>query len=56
MPEILDIITAATEAYRKFEATHPEREIRQAVGNAVRFLAADLKSAAELTAGTQERA
>ncbi|MEU3624099.1 hypothetical protein [Amycolatopsis coloradensis] len=54
MPEILEIITAATEAYHKFEAAHPDRDIRQAVGNAVRFLAADLKTAAELTASTRK--
>ncbi|MBE8518133.1 hypothetical protein ILP97_11550 [Amycolatopsis sp. H6(2020)] len=54
MPEILAIITAAHEAYRAFVATEPDREIKVAVGNAVRFLAADLTSAAELVAMTRE--
>jgi hypothetical protein len=55
MSEILAIIAAANEAYRAFVATGPDREIKVAVGNAVRFLAADLTSAAELVATTRER-
>lgn len=54
MSEILAIIAAANEAYRAFVATSPDREIKVAVGNAVRFLAADLTSAAELVATTRE--
>ncbi|MFD9893544.1 hypothetical protein ACFWY9_29725 [Amycolatopsis sp. NPDC059027] len=54
MPEILDIITAATAAYHRFEAAHPDSDIRMAVRNAVKFLAADLKTAAELTATTRK--
>ncbi|GLY35252.1 hypothetical protein Amsp01_012760 [Amycolatopsis sp. NBRC 101858] len=54
MPEIQAIITAASDAYRAFVATEPDRDIRVAVGNAVRFLAADLTSAAELVAATRE--
>ncbi|MEU0794819.1 hypothetical protein ABZ342_32555 [Amycolatopsis sp. NPDC005961] len=54
MSEILAIITAANEAYRAFAATETDREIKVAVGNAVRFLAADLTSAAELVATTRE--
>ncbi|MEU8635162.1 hypothetical protein AB0C38_23530 [Amycolatopsis sp. NPDC048633] len=54
MPEILAIITAAHEAYRAFAATEPDKDIKVAVGNAVRFLTADLTSAAELVATTRE--
>ncbi|WP_328454703.1 MULTISPECIES: hypothetical protein [unclassified Amycolatopsis] len=54
MPEIQAIITAANDAYRAFVASEPDPEIKVAVGNAVRFLAADLTSAAGLVATTRE--
>ncbi|WIX81721.1 hypothetical protein QRX50_13635 [Amycolatopsis carbonis] len=54
MPEILAIIEAANTAYRTFIESHPDREIRVAVGNAVKFLTADLTTAAALTAATRE--
>ena len=50
MSEILAIITATNAAYRDFIATNTDQEIKVAVGNAVRFLTADLKSAAALVA------
>ncbi|MEU4675175.1 hypothetical protein AB0F91_46375 [Amycolatopsis sp. NPDC023774] len=53
MPEILAIIQAANVAYRKFTESNPDREISVAVGNAVKFLTADLTTAAELTATTR---
>ncbi|MDQ0380288.1 hypothetical protein [Amycolatopsis thermophila] len=49
--EIRDIIAAATAAYERFAATQPDRETRVTVSNAVRFLVADLTSAAEYAAG-----
>lgn len=54
MTEILAIVTAAQDAYREFLASGPDRDIQVAVGNAVRFLRADLTSAAELVATTRE--
>ncbi|MEW2508408.1 hypothetical protein AB0878_48915 [Amycolatopsis sp. NPDC047767] len=54
MPEIMAIIEAANTAYREFIDSHPDRDIRIAVGNAVKFLTADLTTAAELTAPTRE--
>ncbi|WP_370934112.1 hypothetical protein [Amycolatopsis sp. cg13] len=54
MPEIVAIIEAAHDAYRRFVAANPDRDIRVAVGNAVGFLTADLTTAAELTAATRE--
>lgn len=49
--EIQNIIAAATAAYEKFAASRPDQETRVTVGNAVRFLVADLTSAAEYAAG-----
>ncbi|MGH3610492.1 MAG: hypothetical protein ACRDRD_20750 [Pseudonocardiaceae bacterium] len=54
MPEIVAIIQAANVAYREFVASNPDSDIRVAVGNAVKFLTADLTTAAELTAATRE--
>jgi hypothetical protein len=53
MPEIDAIIAAATDAYRAFAASGPDRETRISVSNAVRFLVADLTSAAQLAAATK---
>jgi hypothetical protein len=49
--EIQNIIAAADAAYQRFVATEPDRETRVTVSNAVRFLVADLTSAAEYAAG-----
>jgi hypothetical protein len=49
--EIQNIIAAATVAYERFAATKPDSETRVTVGNAVKFLVADLTSAAEYAAG-----
>jgi hypothetical protein len=49
--EIQNIIAAANAAYQQFVATHPDKETRVTVSNAVRFLVADLTSAAEYAAG-----
>lgn len=50
--EISNIIAAATAAYREFNQTETDREIRQAVSNAVRFLVADLTSINHLAASS----
>ncbi|WP_158303285.1 hypothetical protein [Prauserella endophytica] len=55
MREIQAIITAANTEYRRFIATNPDTETRVAVSNAVKFLTADLRSAAALVASTQDR-
>lgn len=55
MHEIQAIITAANAEYRRFLATQPDQEIRTAVSNAVKFLTADLTSAAELVAASENR-
>ncbi|GAB1508043.1 hypothetical protein [Actinophytocola sp. KF-1] len=47
MREIERIIEAANDAYREFAATNPDREVRDLVRNAVRFLTVDLTTAAE---------
>jgi hypothetical protein len=49
--EIQNIITAATAAYERFAASTPDTETRVTVSNAVKFLVADLTSAAEYAAG-----
>ncbi|MBK1785588.1 hypothetical protein [Prauserella cavernicola] len=54
MHEIQAIITAANTEYQRFIATRPDRETRDAVSNAVKFLTADLRSAAALVATTQK--
>lgn len=46
--EINQIIAAANAAYREFAKTSADREVRQAVSNAVKFLTADLNSINEL--------
>ncbi|TWE27390.1 hypothetical protein [Prauserella muralis] len=56
MREIEAIITAAQAEYRRFVASGPDRETRTAVGNAVRFLTADLTSVLDLLTATQTRA
>ncbi|MBN6039114.1 hypothetical protein [Amycolatopsis sp. 195334CR] len=48
MQEIDDIIRAVRVSYRRFADGSPDPETRVAVGNAVRFLIADLTSASEL--------
>ncbi len=50
MREIERIIEAANVAYREFLAAGPDREVRDVVRNAVRFLAVDLTTAAEFAA------
>ncbi|TQJ05452.1 hypothetical protein [Amycolatopsis cihanbeyliensis] len=50
MREIHNMITAVTAAYADFAAAGPDRETRDAVGNAVRFLVADLNSINQLAA------
>jgi len=50
--EIERIIEAANTAYREFAATNPDREVRDVVRNAVRFLAVDLTAAARFAAST----
>ncbi|MEU6645497.1 hypothetical protein ABZ863_23495 [Saccharomonospora sp. NPDC046836] len=55
MREIQAIIAAANAEYRRFVASNPDRETRTAVSNAVKFLTADLTSAAALVASTQNR-
>lgn len=50
MREIERIVEAANAAYREFAATNPDREVRDVVRNAVRFLAVDLTTAAEFAA------
>lgn len=52
MQEIQNIITAANSAYQQFVASHPDRDTRVSVGNAVRFLIADLTTAAQLVSTT----
>jgi len=58
MREIERIIEAANTAYREFVATGPDREVRDVVRNAVRFLTVDLTTAVEFaaTAPTREAA
>ena len=48
MREIQQIIDAADAAYQEFIAADPDREIRDVVRNAVKFLAVDLEAAAAL--------
>lgn len=48
MEEINQIIAATNAAYQEFDKTGADREIRQAVSNAVKFLTADLNSINEL--------
>jgi hypothetical protein len=50
MREIEQIIEAANAAYWEFVATGPDREVRDVVRNAVRFLRVDLTAAAEFAA------
>jgi len=50
MREIQQIIDAANAAYRDFMATGPDKEVRDVVRNAVRFLAVDLTTAREFAA------
>lgn len=53
MQEIEDIIRATRESYCRFADGNPDYETRVAVRNAVKFLIADLTSAAELAARTK---
>jgi len=46
--EINQIIAAANAAYQEFAKTSADREVRQAVSNAVKFLTADLNSINDL--------
>lgn len=50
MREIERIIEVANAAYREFAATNPDREVRDVVRNAVRFLTVDLTTAVEFAA------
>lgn len=50
MREIERIIEVANAAYQEFAATSPDREVRDVVRNAVRFLTVDLTTAAEFAA------
>ena len=54
MREIEQIVEAANAAYREFVATSPDREVRDVVRNAVRFLAVDLTAAARFAASVSE--
>lgn len=54
MREIERIIEAANTAYREFVAAEPDREVRDVVRNAVRFLAVDLTAAAKFAAPAAE--
>ena len=51
--EINNIIVAATAAYERFAASKPDRETRVTVSNAVKFLVADLTSAAHYASGKE---
>lgn len=55
MREIERIIEAANAAYQEFMATSPDREVRDVVRNAVRFLTIDLTAATEFAAMTPNR-
>jgi hypothetical protein len=55
MREIERIVEAANAAYREFVATDPDREVREVVRNAVRFLTVDLTTAAEFAATVPTR-
>lgn len=46
MIEIQQIINAVDAAYGEFTKASPGREVRAAVGNAVKFMVADLRSIA----------
>jgi len=48
MREIQQIIDVANAAYQDFIATNPDREVREVVSNAVKFLTVDLTAAATL--------
>lgn len=52
--EIQQIISAVDSAYREFAAASPSREVRAAVGNAVKFMVADLRSIAGSAARSPE--
>ena len=54
MREIERIIEAANTAYREFLASDPDREVRDVVRNAVRFLAVDLTAAAKFAASSTD--
>lgn len=54
MREIERIIEAANAAYREFAAADPDREVRDVVRNAVRFLAVDLTAAAKFAASAAD--
>jgi hypothetical protein len=56
MQEIQRIIDAANAAYREFVAADPDREIRDVVSNAVKFLTVDLTVAGEYAAMRHRRA
>jgi hypothetical protein len=56
MQEIQRIIDAANTAYREFVAADPDREIRDVVSNAVKFLTVDLTVAGEYAAMRHRRA
>lgn len=56
MREIQQIISAADAAYREFIATDPDREVRDLVSNAVKFLAVDLTTAGEFAATISRKA
>lgn len=52
MQEIERIVEAANAAYREFAATNPDREVRDLVRNAVRFLTVDLTTVVEFAGAT----
>lgn len=54
LAEIQQIISAVDSAYRDFTAAAPSREVQTAVGNAVKFMVADLRSIAGSVAWSPE--
>ncbi|GAB3460621.1 hypothetical protein GCM10027436_68420 [Actinophytocola sediminis] len=50
MREIQRIAEVANVAYQEFMATNPDREVRDLVSNAVKFLTVDLSTAGEFAA------
>ncbi|WP_158073447.1 hypothetical protein [Actinophytocola xanthii] len=56
MREIQQIIEVANAAYREFVATEPDREVRDLVSNAVKFLTVDLTTAGEFASTLSRKA
>jgi hypothetical protein len=56
MREIQQIIEVANAAYREFVAAEPDREVRDLVSNAVKFLTVDLTTAWEFASTLSRKA